>query len=93
MNKRKTLIITATALTIVLGFLLHWHIVPDVGWSNGSGGVYTGWVAIIRAWPIWLISGSCAAILGLLIGLLFGETARVTDYQTRATKAEEIAEK
>lgn len=91
MNKRKTLIITALTVILVAGFSLHWYIIPDVIWSNG-GGAYTGWMAIIRAWPIWLISGSCAAILGMLIGLLFGETARVEDYQTRATKAEEIAE-
>lgn len=99
MSRRATLIITALAVIAAGGLWLHLDIVPDIRWSNGNGLIYGGWMAIVKAWPVWLIAGGSAAAIGIVTGSLFGETARVNDHKkkaseadSRATEAELIAE-
>lgn len=99
MSRRTTLIMVLIAVVAVGGVWLHLNIIPSIHWSNGNGVFYGGWQAIAKAWPIMLLAGSSAALLGVTTGSLIGETARERDYrakaadaETRAVEAEKIAD-
>ncbi|MGP9591279.1 MULTISPECIES: hypothetical protein [unclassified Halomonas] len=88
MSRRATLIVMIAAVVVIGGVWLHLDIVPSIRWSNGNGVFYGGWQAIANAWPIMLLTGGSAMLLGVITGSLIGEAARERDYRAKTADAE-----
>src|SRR5690554_1560761 len=88
MSARLTALVIALALVAALGVWLHLSVVPDIAWQGHRGDVFTGWGAIRAAWPVYATAGALLALLGLIGGLIAGETARERDAAARAAEAE-----
>ena len=87
MSARLTALVIALALVAALGVWLHLSVVPDIAWQGHRGDVFTGWGAIRAAWPVYATAGALLALLGLIVGLIAGETARERDAAARVAVA------
>lgn len=88
MSARLTALSIGLALVAALGAWLHLNVVPDIAWIAPHGGVYTGWAAIRAAWPVYATVGALLGLLGLIWGMLAGDTVRERDILARAAAAE-----
>lgn len=88
MSARLTALVIALILVATLGGWLHFSVVPDIAWQSHPGDVSDGWAAIRAAWPVYATVGALLGLIGLLSGLVVGETARERDAAARAAEAE-----
>ncbi|MGP9552288.1 hypothetical protein [Halomonas sp. AOP42-D1-22] len=70
---------------------MHFQVMPGIRWSNGNGVFYGEWRAVLKAWPVMLIAGGGAAVLGFVFFGYIGESERERSHKQRADEAEEQA--
>lgn len=88
MNRRAALLLLLVAAAAGGLAWMHFSVVPGIRWSNGTGVFYDGWEAIVKAWPIYLTTGTVAALISFMLFGFIGESERERSHKQRAEKAE-----
>lgn len=88
MNRRVTLLfVLILAAAGGLGWL-HFQVVPRIRWSNDATIFYDGWKAVVKAWPIYAVTGLGSGLISFVLFGYIGESERERAHKQRAEKAE-----